>query len=35
VDTASLDALGFDELDNPWDLSDDLDAMLLSNGPLS
>jgi hypothetical protein len=35
VDTASMDALGFDELDNPWDLSDDLDAMLLSNGPLS
>ncbi len=35
VDTASLDALGFDELDNPWDLSDDLDAMLLSNGPLA
>jgi hypothetical protein len=35
VDTDSLDALGFDALDNPWDLSDDLDAMLLSNGPLS
>jgi hypothetical protein len=35
VDRDSLDALGFDELDNPWDLSDDLDAMLLSNGPLS
>ncbi|NJM47808.1 MAG: hypothetical protein HC860_17905 [Alkalinema sp. RU_4_3] len=35
VDTDSLDALGFDDLDNPWDLSDDLDAMLLSNGPLS
>jgi hypothetical protein len=35
VDTDSLDVLGFDALDNPWDLSDDLDAMLLSNGPLS
>jgi hypothetical protein len=34
IDTESLDELGFGMLDNPWDLSDDLDSMLLAQPPL-
>jgi hypothetical protein len=34
IDTESLDELGFGMLDNPWDLSDDLDSMLLAQPPI-